>query len=386
MGCILGQPLPKPTGSTTSQLGDPKVVSSLSLSNAQNDEKLISAYSNSDEKGDDQQTVRTFFSFSSFILQNENPVIFEWHFLREIGKGSMSRVFLAQHIETGEMCAAKVYNKALLLRQTLGIEEPPFRAVQREIEIMAAISHRYVLPLIEVIEDDLSNSLIMLMPFADNGTLQSVVDSRQLTDENLAVCFHQIGEALRYVHSLNIVHRDIKPENILVFSDTFFSLSDFSVSTALSSSDEELVDTRGSPAFLSPEECAGGSFMPKPADVWAYGVSLYAAAFKKLPFNLESAQGKTVANTVFAVSQILKTEELYIPETASKGLRELLEWVLTKNVEKRPNFEELVNHWWFKEAREIDLINIEAEKRAKAEEEDTNEEEEDKEDDIFQVP
>ena len=375
MGCVFGTPLPQISNVNASgQPAAPAGFTSASEESGRNQndqqESNNSAKVTINEEEDDQeQIVSSFFSFSSFITKNKNPVIFEWLFQKEIGKGSMSRVFLAQHTETGELYAAKVYNKALLLRQTLGNEEPPFIAVQREIEIMAAINHRYVIPLSEVIEDDMSNSLIMVMPYAKHGTLQSFIEKKPLSDESLSVCFHQIAEALKYVHSLNIVHRDIKPENILVFSETFYSLSDFSVSSALTTADEKLVDTRGSPAFLSPEECCEKSFLPKPADVWAYGVSLYASAFNMLPFNLDSGQGKTVANTVYTVSQLLKNEELKIPESASDGLREVLEWVLVKDVQKRPTFEEIVQHWWFEKARKIDEQNIAAKKKAEEEEE-----------------
>ena len=64
-----------------------------------------------------EKGIRPFFSFSSFVLQNENPVIFDWRFHQEIGKGAMSRVFLATNIEDGGSFAAKVYNKNVIMRQ-----------------------------------------------------------------------------------------------------------------------------------------------------------------------------------------------------------------------------------------------------------------------------
>ena len=305
-------------------------------------------------------SVRSFFSFASFILQSESPQIFGWLFKKEIGKGALSRVFLAENTETNELAAAKVYNKSMLLRQTLGGEDSPSEQVRREIEILASIHHRYVLPIIEVIEDDYSNSLIMMMPFAEKGSLQSYLASIEYNELTVSIAFHQTAEALRYVHSKNIVHRDVKPENILVFSDNFFCLSDFSVSTTLEEPDQRLIDTRGSPAFLSPEECGGDPFLPKPADVWAYGVSLYSVVFKKLPFDLDQAQGKTVANTIFAVTELLSNGVLKIPENsgASPEVIDLITKTLARDPNERPTFAEIVQHEWFREAREIDQNNI----------------------------
>ncbi|OHT10415.1 CAMK family protein kinase [Tritrichomonas foetus] len=305
-------------------------------------------------------SVRTFFSFSSFILQNENPTIFEWQFFHEIGKGAMSRVFLSTNTETNQICAAKVYNKGIIMRPTLGLEEQPYVAVQREIDIMVSLDHRYVLPIIEVIEDDCSNSLILLMPYAEKGTLQLFINNENASEETLAVCFYEVAEALRYIHEKDVVHRDLKPDNILVFSPTVFCISDFSVSTKLESSDTKLIDTKGSPAFLSPEECGGESFFPKPADVWAYGVTIFSCLFHILPFNLDEGQGKTVANTVYSVSQLLETEELSFPDEpkVSQDAIDLLTRILQKDPSKRPTFEEILESPWFKDAKVVDEANL----------------------------
>lgn len=314
-------------------------------------------------------SIRPFFSFSSFVNENENPTIFEWSFHKELGKGAMSRVFLCRNTETGQECAAKVYNKGILTRQTLGNEEQPYIAVQREINIMANMNHRYVLPIVEVIEDECSNSVIMVLPFAEEGTLQSFIDRNPPSEETLSICFYQIAEGLRFVHSMNVVHRDLKPDNVLVFSDRKFVLSDFSVSTKIESDDQRLLDTRGSPAFLSPEECGGEEFYPKPADVWAWGVTLFSCAFNFLPFKLDQGQGKTVANTVFAVTQLLNTEELVVPDDRgySPHLAELLKQVLNKNPAERPTFEEIVKNPWFEKAWEVDREIIQEEENYIAE-------------------
>jgi serine/threonine protein kinase len=319
---------------------------------------------------------RPYWSFASFLLQNDNPQIFEWSFGKEIGKGAMSRVFLCTNTQTGEVGAAKVYNTNVLNRPTLGNEEPLHVAVQREIEIMFALRHRYVLQVIDVIEDECSNSLIIFMPFARHGTLQSFVDNNAMDEALLAVCFFEVAEALRYVHSMNIVHRDLKPDNILVFSETVFSLSDFSVSTTIEGDDQKLADTRGSPAFLSPEECGGEPFFPKPADVWAYGVTLFSVAFHCLPFKLDQGQGKSIANTVFAVTQLLNSEELVVPEDRgySPQFIELVKSILKKNPMERPTFEQIIANPWFGAALEIDAVNIEEDNRCRAEAEEGEEE------------
>ncbi|OHT04099.1 CAMK family protein kinase [Tritrichomonas foetus] len=320
------------------------------------------------EPQSEEVAIRPVQSINSWIHTTELPVIFEWRFFKIVGKGAMSHVYSTENTITGEKCAAKVYNKALLKMNTLSNEEPFHVAILREIEIMAMINHRYVLQIVEVIEDDCTNSLIIILPFAACGTLQNYIEKNPPTEETLSICFFEVAEGLRHTHSLNIVHRDLKPDNILVFSDNRFALSDFSVSTRVSGPDEKLIDTRGSPAFLSPEECLGQPFLPMPSDVWAYGVTLFSCAFNFLPFNLDQGQGKSVANTVFTVTQLLEKEELTVPEDRgfSPHLIEMLKQILNKDPLKRPTFEEIIQNPWFEKARELDKVFAEEEREAMA--------------------
>lgn len=299
-----------------------------------------------------------FLSFSSFLLQSKDPTIFEWRVISEIGKGALSHVFMAENTETNQMCAIKVYNKRELVKPRLN-EEPYYVSVQREIDIMTSILHRYSLQIVEIIEDEITNSLLILVPFAPKGSLQNYVETEKPSEKTLSICFYQIAEILRHLHSNNIVHRDLKPDNILVFSDTLFKLSDFSSAMQLDSCEQKLIDTKGSPVFLSPEECCLCSFSPKPADVWAYGITLYYCMFGVLPFNLDSIHNKTLANTILTVTHLLNSEELVIPENRgfSPFLAQLLKQTLQNDPEKRPTFEEIMKSKWFDFAREIDLNN-----------------------------
>jgi serine/threonine protein kinase len=351
MGCVVSKRIRSTAAPNDPQKADPAATGSP-------DSSRSDIPSDADPPDDAEPPL--YFSFASFILQNEDPILFEWRFHSEVGKGSMSRVFRATNTETGQEAAAKVYNKSVIMRQTLTLEEPLFIGVRREIDIMVELDHRYILPIIEVIEDDSSNSLILIMPFAAHGTLTSYMRSREMTTEDFAVCLYETAEAIRYLHSMNVVHRDLKPDNVLVFSPTVFCLSDFGVSTKLESPDQRLVDTKGSPAFLSPEECGGDTFLPKPADVWAFGVMIYHCLFKKLPFRLDEGEGKTVASTVYGVGALLKSQELEMPAEKSvpQGARDLMTKILKKNPADRPTFEDVLKDPWFESAKHVDETNL----------------------------
>jgi hypothetical protein len=81
--------------------------------------------------------------------------------------------------------------------------------VQREIEMMSEPSHRYVLP---IIDDDCSNSLIVILPFAHCGTLRSFVDKNPMAEMLLAVCFFEIVNNDWFAPALEIDAKKIKED------------------------------------------------------------------------------------------------------------------------------------------------------------------------------
>lgn len=320
------------------------------MGNCASSSRKVKASPISEEHESTPEQQSSYISFATFFQGSQKPQICEYVFLREMGSGAMSHVYEAVHVETGEHIAAKVYNLVQLCKPTLRSEPPPIDDVQKEIKIMMSIDHSYILSLIEAIEDDATRSLIIFMPFAQYGSVQNLLDKGEMSQDEIGICFLQIAYGLAELHSKNIVHRDIKNENFLCFQKDFYVLSDFSVSTILDDPDQKLEDTKGSPAFLSPEECSGEAFYPKPADVWAYGISLYLAVYKKLPFNLDQSDACPVANTVLLVTQNLETQELEFPQVdgIDPMVEDLLSLCLNKDPSQRPTFTDITQHSYFR--------------------------------------
>src|SRR5206468_11273882 len=81
-----------------------------------------------------------------------------------------------------------------------------------------------------------------------------------------------VTRAMAYAHERDIVHRDIKAANILIDRDGRVLVSDFGV--ALRAADVELTVDRtviGTPAYMSPEQCAGRRAEPQ-SDQYSLGV------------------------------------------------------------------------------------------------------------------
>lgn len=294
---------------------------------------------------------RECVSITTFINQTEDPQIFEYKFIESIGRGAHAEVYKVQHVETGTIMAAKIYDKFFLMRNNVGNATSPLDRVYREMTLMSSLRHPNTMGLVEVLDDDFTNSYIFIMPFADAGSL--LVQETQtdpIPEEEAQHVFAQIAEALEYLHDLGIAHRDIKPENIMMFKDGRAVLADYSAAIALPDDTDVIDDTEGTPAFYSPEECTGEPYHAKPADVWALGVSLYIMIFGHLPF-FEVNDGYFLSQ-LFKISQQIQFEPLkFDPHIImSDDLRDLLEKMLDKNPETRLTAAQVLNHPWVRAA------------------------------------
>ena len=103
----------------------------------------------------------------------------------------------------------------------------------------------------------------------------------------------EAARALDYAHRHGVVHRDIKPENILLTSDGSTLVADFGIARALAGADERLTETGlavGTPAYMSPEQAAGDKALDARTDIYSLGCVLYEMLAGEPPFTGPTAQ------------------------------------------------------------------------------------------------
>jgi len=229
-----------------------------------------------------------------------------------------------------------------------------FQDVLNEIYIMKKLNHEHVVRLHEVINDEKSEKIYLIMDYCALGQIIDWDDdkleffskrtSKVLSEEELARIFWGTLSGLEYLHKMNIIHRDLKPQNILEDDKGIIKLVDFDISACY---DKNLVinKTKGTLHFMSPELCKKTAnyddwFIGVSSDIWAYGVTLYCFVYLKLPFFDHSMIG-----LINAIEN--NTPKYHAFRDISPELKDLIEKLLEKNPKKRLKIEQIKSHAWF---------------------------------------
>ena len=138
----------------------------------------------------------------------------------------------------------------------------------------------------------------------------------------------QVSEALNYAHHQGVIHRDVKPANVLLTAGDQAKLSDFGLSM-LAEAKEESGVVRGTPHYMSPEQCRGKRLDHR-TDLYSVGVMLYECATGATPFT-----GQTMAVLAQHINAPVPPPRVKNPEI-SVNLEALILRLLSKNPEERP--------------------------------------------------
>jgi serine/threonine protein kinase len=204
---------------------------------------------------------------------------------RELGRGGMAVVFLAEDLKHHRRVAIKVLKPEL--SQSLGTDR-----FLREIEVAAQLTHPHILPVFDSGAAD--GLLYYVTPYVEGESLRGRLQREgQLPLEPALRLTSQVAHALEYAHSQGIVHRDIKPENILLESGEAV-VADYGLALAISAAGGERLTESGlalgTPAYMSPEQAAGDPHLDGRSDLYSLGCVLYEMLAGEPPFTGPTAQ------------------------------------------------------------------------------------------------
>ena len=217
---------------------------------------------------------------------------------RELGRGGMATVFLAEDLKHQRPVAIKVLHSELAA--ALGSDR-----FLREIEIAARLRHPHILPLYD--SGSAGRFLYYVMPYVEGESLRDRLErEKQFSLEDALKITAEVASALAYAHSHGVVHRDIKPENIMLEGGTAV-VADFGIARAVSAAGagEHLTQTGtviGTPMYMSPEQATGSGEIDGRSDQYSLACVLYEMLVGAPPFSGPSAQAIMARHSLDLVS------------------------------------------------------------------------------------
>ncbi|XP_022080976.1 serine/threonine-protein kinase TBK1-like [Acanthaster planci] len=213
-----------------------------------------------------------------------------WYLQDVLGTGATSTVYKGRHKKTGELVAAKAFNSMSFMR--------PQSVQQREFDVLLKLSHRNIVKLFDIEQDQISKNPVIIMELCTGGSLYNLLDdprnSYGLEEEEFKRALGDVCAGMKHLRDLDIVHRDIKPGNIMIVTDdcgdTVYKLADFGAARELQD-DENFMSLYGTEEYLHPDlyeravlrQPTGKTFSAR-IDLWSIGVTFYHVATGVLPF------------------------------------------------------------------------------------------------------
>ncbi|XIE77257.1 protein kinase [Streptomyces sp. SBR177] len=164
--------------------------------------------------------------------------------------------------------------------------------MQREAQAAARIRHTGVVTVHDVIEE--RGLPVIVMELVDGPSLDDVLSERGSLDPREAASIGaRLMDALDAAHRAGVLHRDVKPGNVLLERGGRVVLTDFGIASMDTTGDEALAKLTqsgqivGSLDYLPPER-AQGQVPGTASDIWALGMTLYAAVEGAAPFRRTS--------------------------------------------------------------------------------------------------
>jgi serine/threonine-protein kinase len=235
-----------------------------------------------------------------------------------LGKGGMGEVYRADDLRLGQPVALKFLSEAL--------DGDPARLTQLHTEVRMArqVSHPNVCRVYDVGEFD--GHTFLSMEYVDGEDLASLLRRIGRFPQDRAIeLARQICAGLGTAHDRGVVHRDLKPANIMLDGNGRIRITDF----GLAGNAGEVLRA-GTPAYMAPEQLAGGEVTPR-SDIYALGLVLY-----ELFTGRRAIEASSLAELIAKREQGVITPPTEIVRDLDEGIERVIMRCLDPDAARRP--------------------------------------------------
>src|SRR4051794_342922 len=215
--------------------------------------------------------------WAEVVARLRRATLGEFEIGHELGRGGMAAVFLAHELSLHRDVAIKVMSPGLLMGDGM------IDRFRREAITIAHLNHPNIVSVYSVRAAEGLHFFVMRC--IQGRSLEQVLkDAGRLPLATARSILYQVGSALAYAHRFKVVHRDIKPAYILIDEDGNAVVTDFGIAKAAEGPSHTHTGFMvGTPAYMSPEQCAGGE-VSGASDQYSLGVVAYEMITGVAPF------------------------------------------------------------------------------------------------------
>ncbi len=212
-----------------------------------------------------------------------------YEIVREIGRGGMALVLLANDTRTGRLVALKLVPQGTD-REARDILDAEQWGAELQKQFSQISGH---VPAVYEYGADEAGYFFVAMEYLDGENLSDVISRGPLPVDRAVGITMDVCAFLEAAHSFqavirdrqlrSLVHSDLKPRNVRITSGNQVKVLDFGIAKALSLSRKVTRNDFGTMPYLSPERLDSDE-VDEYADFWAVGVMLYEMLRGTTPF------------------------------------------------------------------------------------------------------
>jgi serine/threonine protein kinase len=274
----------------------------------------------------------------------------KYEVVKELGKGSFSRVQLLRDRRSGAARVLKISEGGMGTKQS--------QMLKNEIHLLSALDHPYICRIFECSEDIARGQLLMVLEYVGGGDCQQLLRSsaKPQTEAFIAKLIWQLLSVLAYCHARGILHCDIKPENMMLTRPSGRNelpdckVIDFGLTHRIDAPTRDFV---GTPSYMAPEIVKGTVAYTVKADMWSVAVTTVELLASKAPFGRPSDyKGKIepVLQNIRDYNRFSNIEKRLEKSDAWRGrsyaAKDFVQSIMKKDPLDRPPADQALEHVW----------------------------------------
>lgn len=194
----------------------------------------------------------------------------KYEILKEIGRGGMSVVYLANDTHLNRNWAVKEVKKSGNGKN----DEVVVNSLLAEANMIKKLDHPALPRIVDIIDNGLT--IYIVMDFIEGESIDKILNEFGAQSEDKVISWAmQICDVLSYLHSQKppIIYRDMKPANLMLKPNGNISIIDFGI--AREYKEQNLADTTvlGTKGYAPPEQYSGQTD-PR-SDIFALGMTMH---------------------------------------------------------------------------------------------------------------